>query len=297
MKFDGAFNILVNSFIVLILHGVKVEMIEKLMLKDGSDNQSEFNEIDFNPKRDYLFEYNKTLDMTNNYLNYRDIYGLRYSPNRRFFKISMHQNEVGSDNFTIQESNSELIVTAIPTSIESETVSPLSSENVFESSTLSSFKETLAQSSDESNSSNFSDIDTIKQNFSDTKNQHIMRPNNRVEHALNFLANRMKNLIYYSGDDKIHQSKVAPHLLTLGKFLNLFSLMRFDNIACLTGRKPLRQLSGTCLNEVECVNLGGISMDRCANGFGVCCICKYRFFVVFFFRSTNFYIPFRVNSS
>lgn len=276
MKIFSAYNILVNSFVVVLVYSAKAELIERMVLKDGSENQSDINEIDYHQKRDYLFEYNKSFaDLSNNYLNYRDIYGLRYSPNRKFMKISINDNEINSDNFTIQEPNNDFIVTTIPVSIESEAISPLSSETILESSTLQTLNENVGQNSNENNSSNNASIDTTKQVFDETNNQHIMKPNNRVEHALNFLANRMKNLIYYGGDEKIHQTKVAPHLLTLGKFLNLFSLMRFDNVPCLTGRKPMRQLSGTCLNEVECINLGGISMDRCANGFGVCCICQY----------------------
>lgn len=255
---------------------------KKFILKDSNDNQTDVNEIDFSPKRDYLFDnYNKPYDVfPSNYLNYRDMYGLRYSPKRKFLKLGIDHNEMNTNNYSINDANNDndFIVTTIPASIESEAISPLLGENVMESSTLQSLKEKVAQNSNE-NSSNIDDIETPKQEADETKNQHIMKPDNRVEHALNFLANRMKNLIYYGNDQKIHGSKAAPHLLTLGKFLNLFSTIRFDNIPCITGRKPMRQLSGTCLNEVECVNLGGISMDRCANGFGVCCVCEYRFFL------------------
>lgn len=279
MKRFSAFSVVIKSLLIpmLCITNIKTERIDQMLLKYGTDNQSDINEIDFYPKKDYLFGYNKSYDMIpNNYLNYRDMYGLRYSPNRKFLKLAIdsHEANKNDNNFSIDEPSNDFIVTTITASIESEAISPLSSETITESSTLQTLKENVAQSSNENkSSSNNGVIDTAKQD--EANKHHIMKPNNRVEHALNFLANRMKNLVYYGSDQKIHESKVSPHLLTLGKFLNLFSLIRFDNIPCLTGRKPLRQLSGTCLNEVECINSGGISMDRCANGFGVCCICKY----------------------
>ena len=279
MKRFSAFSVVIKSLLIpmLCISNIKAVRIDQILLKDGIDNQSDINEIDFYPKKDYLFGYNKSFDIIpNNYLNYRDMYGLRYSPNRKFLKLAIdsHEANKNSNNFSIDEPSNDYIVTTIAASIESEAISPLSSETITEPSTLQTLKENVAQNSNENkSSSNNGVIDTAKQD--EANKHHIMKPNNRVEHALNFLANRMKHLVYYGGDQKIHESKVSPHLLTLGKFLNLFSLIRFDNIPCLTGRKPLRQLSGTCLNEVECVNSGGISMDRCANGFGVCCICKY----------------------
>ncbi|XP_070507138.1 uncharacterized protein [Chironomus tepperi] len=294
MKRFSAFSVAIKSLLIpmLLITYIKADRIDQWLLKDGSENQSDINEIDFYPKRDYLFEYNKSYDMIpNNYLNYRDMYGLRYSPNRNFQKLAIDSHEANknyNNNFSIDEPQNDFIVTTITASIESEAISPLSGETITEPSTLHTLKENVAQSSNEnkSSSSNNGVIDT-------SNKHHIMNPNNRVEHALNFLANRMKHLVYYGPDQKIQESKVSPHLLTLGKFLNLFSLIRFDNIPCLTGRKPLRQLSGTCLNEVECVNSGGISMDRCANGFGVCCIFKsscghVTYQNVTYFESPNF---------
>lgn len=59
------------------------------------------------------------------------------------------------------------------------------------------------------------------------------------------------------------------------RFLNLFNIVRFPNEPCATSNKSLRQLNGTCYHQLECEQLGGVGIENCANGFGVCCICKY----------------------
>lgn len=203
-----------------------------------------------------------------NYLNYRDVYGLRYSP----VIISKKNTKPPIDNEIAQKTTngSKVIEEHFSNSIESETISSETIANNIDSSTVQSVNFTLNNFIHE----DVDDEDEIE--IEVAHSHHIMKPNNRVEHALNFLANRMKNLLYYGNDPTRPESQiVAPHLLSLGKFLNVFSSLRFDNGPCIAGQRPMRQLSGSCLNEVECINFGGISMNRCANGLGVCCICKY----------------------
>lgn len=276
MKQLNAYSVLIfSSFLI----SAKLQRVQKLIFKESNDNRSEFNEVYFHPKEySYKIERTKPSDGVKNYINYRDVYGIRYSPQKK--EISKNKSET-SDNF---------LITTIPASIESEGISPLSSESVImESTTFHSPKQQLDNKEDDeeeeyeanavhnggSNGNNNDDFKITEQDVGETNTHHIMKPNNRVEHALDFLANRMKNLMYISNDhNRIAEPNVSPHLLSLGKFLNLFSLIRVDSVPCMSGRRPLRQLYGSCLNEAECVNLGGISMDRCANGFGVCCICK-----------------------
>ena len=35
--------------------------------------------------------------------------------------------------------------------------------------------------------------------------------------------------------------------------------------------------NGTCYNKEECTNKGGVASGTCANGFGVCCLCEFKF--------------------
>lgn len=220
----------------------------------------------------YMYLY-KTNDQPENYLNYRAVYGLRYKPTRKTTKI-----EPNNYNIVNEESqfNSSISDEEVISAIEDET------ENVNEKIASSSveseiplYSETLPVSESllKLPTRNFSS-EIVEPAIDDSRN-HIMRPNNRVEHALVFLAERLKKLMYYSADKTRPESKLSPHLSSLGRFLDLFSLIKFENIPCVTAKKPLRQLSGTCYNEVECFNLGGIAVDRCANGFGVCCVCEF----------------------
>ncbi|XP_023319566.1 uncharacterized protein LOC111694771 isoform X2 [Eurytemora carolleeae] len=54
----------------------------------------------------------------------------------------------------------------------------------------------------------------------------------------------------------------------VGKFLNLFSVVRFTNAPCLgnTGR------NGTCYTEKQCRDKDGVVSGGCGGGFGVCCV-------------------------
>lgn len=220
------------------------------------------NENAVNSNLMYLY---KTNGPSENYLNYRAVYGLRYissstkKPNKEHSNIVANEPEQTFNGSIINEEikvyNNEQNNEDVE-SLESETSSSSQSEM---SSEVSHENHTVVQ------------IEAIV----DDSRKHIMRPNNRVEHALDFLADRLKKLLYHSANKERLEAKLSPHLTSLGRFLSLFSLIRFENIPCASPKKPLRQLSGTCYNEVECSNLGGIAIDRCASGFGVCCVCKF----------------------
>lgn len=219
------------------------------------------------PDESFMYVY-KSDGHPQNYLNYRAVYGLRYSPSRKLSPTS----EVVAPQDVEQPSqpSNDSISSEVNSASETET------ENVNDEDASSSVEsETAAHA-------NFT-FGIVEPAVDESRN-HIMRPNNRVEYALDFLAARLKKLLYYSGDASRPESKVSPHLTSLGKLLNLFSLIRFENVPCLTAQKPLRQLSGTCYNEMECANLGGLAVDRCASGFGVCCVCEFRLLIFSCFK-------------
>lgn len=238
---------------------------QKLIYKNAGfqkEHKEELNEVLISKR----FANKKPSMIDKNYLNYRDVYGIRYLPLSK--KKVIKDNEIDEKSASNGSKTEEEHFFG---SIESETISShFSSETTrssIESSTVHDINFTL---------SNFVEDEEDESEIEGAHSHHIMKPNNRVEHALNFLANRMKNLLDYGNDPSRPESQiVSPHLLSLGKFLNVFSSLRFDNGPCVAGHKPMRQLSGSCLNEVECINFGGISMNRCANGLGVCCICKF----------------------
>lgn len=217
----------------------------------------------------YLYKQN---GQSENYLNYRAVYGLRYIPTKKTVKahLGTENNEKSVFNVTIPNEIIHVSETDdTQNAIEEDYTS--SAANSYESETSSV---TSTESFEGLPYLNFSD------SVIDESRNHIMRPNNRVEFALSFLSERLKQLLYHSMDESRPESKLSPHLTTLGRFLNLFNLIRFENIPCMTAHKPLRQLSGTCYSEIECSNLGGIAVDQCASGFGVCCVCKFRLLII-----------------
>ena len=53
---------------------------------------------------------------------------------------------------------------------------------------------------------------------------------------------------------------------------------RFPNGACMSTSAGK---NGTCYAQDECDNKGGKGYGSCAGGYGVCCVCKRMFFIVF----------------
>lgn len=263
--FDVVFSVVLKILLLSNLFVcVNLNRTERLIYKSAGfqkrDDKEYLYEVTLNPKRKSDYK---------SYLNYRDVYGLRYSPVVVNRKVTINNNEV--DEKSVHDVKTEEEHLSGSSVVESETIS-----NYFSSETVANDDIESSSSNINFTLSNFVEDEDEKSEIEGAHSHHIMKPNNRVEHALNFLANRMKNLLYYGNDLARPESQiVSPHLLSLGKFLNVFSSLRFDNGPCIAGHRPMRQLSGSCLNEVECINFGGFSMNRCANGLGVCCICEH----------------------
>lgn len=52
--------------------------------------------------------------------------------------------------------------------------------------------------------------------------------------------------------------------------LSLFTLVQFSNQECIGATGD----NGTCLASSECLERRGTANGPCANGFGICCLCK-----------------------
>lgn len=235
-------------------------------------------EVQTSSKTNNYMYLNEKANHASNYLNYRALYGLRYHPSKQanvkqsaesFVAVNLGNEEPKSDEIIgngfmekfelgndISTSNNKITTEVSIAEHEADESKIL--ENIFQNLSLST--------------AIGNDDDVTKDEEDGYNRQHIMKPTNRVENALTFLAQRLKKLIYLSSDESRPESKFSPHLSTFGRFLSLFSAIKFENFPCITGRRPLRQLSGTCYNELECLHLGGIPLDRCASGFGVCCV-------------------------
>lgn len=57
------------------------------------------------------------------------------------------------------------------------------------------------------------------------------------------------------------------------KFLNVFQVIKFNNTACQATVNGL-SYQGVCYLASECASLNGTAGGACADGYGVCCVCK-----------------------
>lgn len=109
----------------------------------------------------------------------------------------------------------------------------------------------------------------------DNSSSNIMKQATRVQAALQFLNSRVKQLFKYS----LNPAGILEQPSNGQRFLNLFNVIKFQNIPCASDTAPLTQLNGTCYHDFECEEQGGAAVGNCASGFGVCCICEFVQFV------------------
>ena len=54
------------------------------------------------------------------------------------------------------------------------------------------------------------------------------------------------------------------------------------------GSANLGNLNGNCYTKQECDALGGTAAGECAEGYGVCCVCKiFKKYILFYFLSVK----------
>lgn len=172
------------------------------------------NLIDF-PKMMHQFFYKNDLinssENKNSYLDYKNIYKLRFNPNENDFVKNTKLSEVLENVITVCDE--EVTTTEIPVNNKIE--------------------------------------------------KNIMKPN-----SLNFLTPQIKSFLNFNKTEQSLQNNGSK------RFLNLFNIIKFQNGPCFTSNILYGQMNGTCFHKMECDQLGGLSLNSCANGFGVCCVCK-----------------------
>ena len=62
-------------------------------------------------------------------------------------------------------------------------------------------------------------------------------------------------------------------LLNIINFLVLFNIIKFPNDPC----KASENEEGICYTHSQCDERGGVQMAPCAAGFGICCLCGFKF--------------------
>lgn len=73
-------------------------------------------------------------------------------------------------------------------------------------------------------------------------------------------------------DDSFGQLKNKTKSFT-NKFLSLFHIVQFANSQCQSS-SSFGDYLGTCYHETECAAMNGTNFGDCAEGYGVCCVCK-----------------------
>ncbi|KAL1373490.1 hypothetical protein pipiens_005164 [Culex pipiens pipiens] len=109
--------------------------------------------------------------------------------------------------------------------------------------------------------------------FASSPVQNVMRPPTRVEQTLDLLGERLKKLLLNSFVPNSTESRVIEKLKSPLTLFSLFNVVNFENAPCVARQGNLGSpLQGICYHEVQCSQLGGVPMDVCAGGFGVCCV-------------------------
>ncbi|XP_055618232.1 uncharacterized protein LOC129763317 [Toxorhynchites rutilus septentrionalis] len=109
----------------------------------------------------------------------------------------------------------------------------------------------------------------------DNATSHIMRPPTRVENAFQLLSERLGKLFLYSSVPNSTESGVLENLKSPLTIFSVFNVIKFENAPCAARRDQHTSLQGICYHETECSQLGGVPVDLCAIGFGVCCVFQF----------------------
>lgn len=62
------------------------------------------------------------------------------------------------------------------------------------------------------------------------------------------------------------------------QLFSLFTIIQFPNSKCVAN-STTASYEGTCYHATQCAKLNGTAMGNCAQGYGVCCVCTYFFFL------------------
>lgn len=242
------------------------------------------------------------------YLNYKETYGLRFDPKKihkkRQSNDSIDNPSTWSDVPILIPSSStpppQVLVTTIESngmqtvSMPTENVSnitttianPSSSDVSITTTTSSTQSMTIdnnAPSTTEGTRPNkqpvlaFSSL--LNWNNAANKRQNgtvIQRPKptSSLKETLQLIRKRLKQWLSLGTDSK-------ASLINGQRFLNVFNVIKFENGPCRSTQEGLTEMSGICYQDFQCTEMGGTSIDECADGLGVCCVCMENFIFLF----------------
>ncbi|KAG4077894.1 hypothetical protein HA402_013828 [Bradysia odoriphaga] len=197
------------------------------------------------------------------YINYQQAYGIRFDP--RKIKRSFSFKESANDESVTTETFDDT------TTISSDFQEDNDNEDAYdaEEGLLSTpFLNDTKWPAVTNETSNFVDDSHVYDGQPSNENvnsyQHVAQPS-RIATALQHLNTKIKNL--FSIDVSANPSTQ--------RFLNVFNIIKFENVPCTSSKPPLTPLDGTCYHKFECDQRGGIAVDTCAGGYGVCCVFQF----------------------
>lgn len=112
-------------------------------------------------------------------------------------------------------------------------------------------------------------VEEVQSQAASEPESNIMKPSNKtLLYNVSWIGNRLKNILFGNGQTVISSPKHGKGLL------NLFDIIQFENSVC-TVTTEINEVTGICYSAAECDSYGGIAVDKCAQGVGVCCVCEF----------------------
>lgn len=225
------------------------------------------------------------------YLNYKEAYGLRFDP-KKIHKRQPISNESSTESSWNNGANGgEVDVTTIGFgdiqtvsispengSIETTTISSPSSSVISLTTTITNTDDDRVSPTPSTAPNKQQKVLAFsallnrlnaskRQNTTDnTTFQQPARPSTLRE-TLNLIRKRLKQWLSFGSDPK-------ASLINGQRFLNVFNVIKFENSPCTSTQEGLSEMSGICYHDYQCAQWRGSSIGECADGLGVCCVCK-----------------------
>lgn len=108
-------------------------------------------------------------------------------------------------------------------------------------------------------------------NINKTTNVKKLKKYKKVLKALKKNMSKLREITLGNSSDISSRESSA-------RWLDVYDIVEYETRPfCTSSPRPLRSLIGSCYSERNCARLGGLAVDHCAYGYGVCCICKILF--------------------
>lgn len=222
------------------------------------------------------------------YLNYKEAYGLRFDPKKIYNKkqsvsndstTALSWNRVTDENVVVTTNGfSDIQTVSISPEIGQFETTPIANTSNSEiisttSDTIIDDKQTSTEYLKSSNKQQVLAFSALLNKLSASNQENItstIQPpirSSTLRDTLNVIRNKLKQWLTFGTDTK-------ASLINGQRFLSVFNVINFDNSPCTSAQEGLSEMSGICYHDYQCAQLGGSVIDDCADGLGVCCVCK-----------------------